>query len=101
MNRAAASDGRGIADLHVHSMASDGVDGVEAILDAAVALGLNVLAITDHERIDAAVEAQRIALARGLPLEVIVGEEITTQLDYKPAELWLLEHVRPKLACQP
>jgi hypothetical protein len=38
-----------------------------------------VIAITDHERIDAAVAAQRIAEGRGLPIEVIVGEEVTTR----------------------
>ena len=42
------------ADLHIHTLASDGVDGVEAILAAAVAARLTVIAITDHERIDAA-----------------------------------------------
>jgi predicted metal-dependent phosphoesterase TrpH len=69
----------GSADLHVHSMASDGIDGVEAILDAAVARGLTIIAITDHERIDGAVAARTVALAKGLPIEVIVGEEITTR----------------------
>lgn len=67
------------ADLHIHTLASDGVDGVEAILEAAVAAGLKVIAITDHERIDAAVVAQRMARDRGLPLDVIVGEEVTTR----------------------
>src|SRR3954471_7269933 len=69
----------GSADLHVHSMASDGIDGVEAILDAAVARGLSIIAITDHERIDGAVAARKMAVAKGLPIEVIVGEEITTR----------------------
>jgi predicted metal-dependent phosphoesterase TrpH len=84
----------GVADLHVHSMASDGVDGVEAILDAAVARGLKVLAITDHERIDAAVVAHRIALERDLPLEVIVGEEITTRNGHLLG-LFLRERIKP------
>ena len=41
-------------DPHVHTLASDGVDDVETILRAAVAQGLDAVAITDHERIDAA-----------------------------------------------
>lgn len=69
----------GRADLHVHSLASDGVDGVEAILEHAVARGLDILAITDHERIDAAQAAQHIARRKGLPIHVIVGEEISTR----------------------
>ena len=39
---------------------------------------LDVIAITDHERIDAAVAAQAIARDRGLRAEVVVGEEVTT-----------------------
>ena len=47
-----------MADLHIHTLASDGVSGVEEILAAAVeASDLDVIAITDHERIDAAVVA--------------------------------------------
>ncbi len=82
------------ADLHIHTLASDGVDGVEAILDAAVTAGLRVIAITDHERIDAAVVAQRLARERGLPLEVIVGEEITTRNGHLVA-LFLERRIKP------
>jgi predicted metal-dependent phosphoesterase TrpH len=69
----------GVADLHIHTLASDGLSGVEDVLAAAIARHLDIIAITDHERIDAAVVAQRLAQERGLPLEVIVGEEITTR----------------------
>ena len=85
---------RGRADLHVHSRASDGVDGVERLLDAAVAAGLDVVAITDHERIDAALAARDIARDRGLPLEVVVGEEITTRGGHLLG-LWLERRVPP------
>jgi predicted metal-dependent phosphoesterase TrpH len=70
---------RGRADLHVHSRASDGVDGVAELLDAAVAAGLDVVAIADHERVDAALAARALAAQRGLPVDVVVGEEITTR----------------------
>jgi predicted metal-dependent phosphoesterase TrpH len=69
----------GRADLHIHSLASDGVSSVAEILEAARARELDVIAITDHERIDAAIAARAMAEARGLPLEVIVGEEISTR----------------------
>jgi predicted metal-dependent phosphoesterase TrpH len=39
---------------------------------------LDVIAITDHERIDAALAGQTLARDRGLPIEVVVGEEVTT-----------------------
>jgi predicted metal-dependent phosphoesterase TrpH len=70
----------GRADLHIHTLASDGVCGVEEILAFAVATArLDVIAIADHERVDAAHAARAIARARGLSLEVVVGEEVTTR----------------------
>ena len=69
----------GRADLHIHTLASDGTAGIAAILDHVErATDLDVIAITDHERIDAAVAAQAIARDRGLRAEVVVGEEVTT-----------------------
>lgn len=84
----------GRADLHIHTLASDGIDGVEVVLDHAVRRGLSVVAITDHERIDGAVAAQRLAKGRGLPLQVIVGEEITTRNGHLVG-LFLRERIRP------
>lgn len=70
----------GRADLHVHTLASDGVSGVEEILAFAVEhTQLDVIAIADHERVDAAHAARAIARARDLPLEVVVGEEVSTR----------------------
>jgi predicted metal-dependent phosphoesterase TrpH len=81
-------------DPHVHTLASDGVSDVEAILRAAVDRGLDGIAITDHERIDAALAARDIAEGRGLPLEVIVGEEISTRSGHVVG-LWMRRRVRP------
>ena len=39
----------GRADLHVHTLASDGVSSVAEVLERAAELGLDVLAITDHD----------------------------------------------------
>ncbi|MFL5755575.1 MAG: PHP domain-containing protein [Chloroflexota bacterium] len=77
-------DGRtnrmGRADLHIHTVASDGVSSVVEILDAVAAReDLAVIAITDHERIDAAVAGRSIAHDRGLRTEIVVGEEISTR----------------------
>jgi predicted metal-dependent phosphoesterase TrpH len=49
----------GRADLHIHTVASDGTATVATILDHVAAAGdLDVIAITDHERIDAALAAR-------------------------------------------
>ena len=73
-----ATERTGRADLHIHTIASDGTASVTSVLERAVQLGLDVIAITDHERIDAAVAGRAIAQDRGLPVEVVVGEEVTT-----------------------
>jgi predicted metal-dependent phosphoesterase TrpH len=70
---------RGRADLHIHSLASDGTSGIVEILEFVEhETDLDVIAITDHERVDAARAARAIAQDRGLRAEVVVGEEITT-----------------------
>jgi predicted metal-dependent phosphoesterase TrpH len=69
----------GRADLHLHTVASDGTADVAAILDHVARRGeLDVIAITDHERIDAAVAARTMAVDQGRAFEVVVGEEVTT-----------------------
>ena len=69
----------GRADLHIHTLASDGTAGIDAILDHVEHhTDLDVIAISDHERIDAALAAQSMARDRGLRAEVVIGEEITT-----------------------
>jgi predicted metal-dependent phosphoesterase TrpH len=87
--------GTGRADLHIHTIASDGTADVVSILDDVATRGeLDVIAITDHERIDAAVAAQAIARDRGLPVEVVVGEEVTTLGGHLLA-LWIDRPIRP------
>jgi predicted metal-dependent phosphoesterase TrpH len=86
---------RGRADLHVHTLASDGTSGVGEILDFVEhQTNLDVIAITDHERVDAALAARAMARDRGLRAEVIVGEEITT-LGGHLLGLFLEERIRP------
>jgi predicted metal-dependent phosphoesterase TrpH len=85
----------GRADLHIHTLASDGTAGVVEILDHVEArTELDVIAITDHERIDAALAGRSIARDRGLRAEVIVGEEITT-LGGHLLGLWLEAPIKP------
>ena len=85
----------GRADLHIHTLASDGTAGVPEILDQVErSTGLDVIAITDHERIDAAVAARAMARDRGLRFEVIVGEEVTTRGGHLLA-LWIERPIKP------
>jgi len=64
------------ADLHLHTEASDGTASARDVLRRAAGLGLGVIAITDHDTIDGALEARRLARAFGVA--VIVGEEVST-----------------------
>ncbi len=71
---------RGRADLHIHSLASDGTASVAEIIEHVERrTKLDVIAITDHERIDAAVAARAMARAHDCRFEVVVGEEVTTR----------------------
>ncbi|MEX1296124.1 MAG: CehA/McbA family metallohydrolase [Candidatus Limnocylindrales bacterium] len=81
-------------DPHVHTLASDGIDDVETMIGAAMAAGLDAIAVTDHERVDAAVAGQAMARYRGWPIEVIVGEEISTRGGHLVG-LYLKERIRP------
>lgn len=74
---------RAFIDLHCHTRASfDSLSSPESVVRAARARGLTHLAITDHDRIDGALEAREIASGLGDGgsdhLEVIVGEEVRT-----------------------
>jgi predicted metal-dependent phosphoesterase TrpH len=85
----------GRADLHIHTLASDGTAGIVEILDHVERnTELDVIAITDHERIDAALAGRAMALDRGLSFEVVVGEEVTTLGGHLLA-LWIETPIKP------
>lgn len=69
-----------MADMHLHTLYSDGTAGVQAILDHVErATQLDLVAITDHERIDGALRARELHDAGDYHFELVVGEEITTR----------------------
>jgi len=66
------------AELHCHSALShDGRDPVELLLEQAEAVGLDVLAVTDHDAIEASLEAAELAPEYGLL--VVPGLEVTSR----------------------
>ncbi len=79
-------------DLHMHtSWSHDCSILVEDLLGQAEAIGLGVIAITDHNRIGGAQEA--IELARGHDLVVIPGEEVKTDVQGEVIGLYLREEI--------
>ena len=79
------------AELHSHSALShDGRDEIELLLEQAAAVGLDALAITDHDVLDASAEAAELAPAYGLV--GIPGMEVTSAAGHLLA-LGVSEHV--------
>lgn len=90
-------DWTGLADLHMHTRHSDGAPTVRQLLDHIAAhTPLNVIALTDHDTIAGALEAQNILRQAHYPFEVIVGEEVSTREGHLVG-LFLSEAIRPGL----
>lgn len=66
-------------DLHLHTTASDGRLTPEEVLSAAAAVGLQCLAITDHDTTDAVDRA--VAAGKPLGLPVIPGAEFSAEFE--------------------
>jgi len=85
------------ADLHVHTIHSDGTYTCAQLVRESIIRGISVLAIVDHDTTEAIAEAQ--VKAQGEDLEIIPGIELTAQhenqeihilgyfLDYQNKEL--------------
>jgi predicted metal-dependent phosphoesterase TrpH len=71
-----------LIDLHVHSTASDGTDAPAEIVERAAALGLEALAITDHDTLAGVAEAADAAARRGL--RFVTGIEVSTRRVNEP-----------------
>lgn len=70
----------GKADLHIHSHYSDGMHSVSEILEyVQEETNLDLIAIADHDMIEGALEAQRLAEEGNYRFRVIVGMEVTTR----------------------
>jgi predicted metal-dependent phosphoesterase TrpH len=65
------------ADLHMHTEWSDG-DLLDRVLERAIAARQDVIAITDQDEIEGALEARRRVHHRRLPLAVVPGVEVSS-----------------------
>lgn len=74
------------ADLHTHTLYSDGKLTPEELLKKAKENDLQVIAVTDHDTIDGAVFAARIAKDFGI--KIIIGCEFSTE--YNDEEIHVL-----------
>lgn len=76
-------------DLHLHTLASrDCLTDPEAVLERALAVGLDRIAVTDHDRIGAALE-----MSRRHPERIIPGEEVLTAEGVDVIGLYLREEI--------
>ncbi|MEX0699620.1 MAG: PHP domain-containing protein [Acidimicrobiia bacterium] len=64
-------------DLHTHSTASDGSDRPSQVVKRAAGLGLNAIALTDHDTLEGIDEAKTAAQDTGL--ELIPGVELSLE----------------------
>ncbi len=72
-------------DLHTHSNRSDGTDTPAELVAAAVAAGLEVVALTDHDSTEGWREAEMAAKRAGIRL--VKGIEISTRCDGQSVHL--------------
>ena len=76
----------GLIDLHLHTAASDGTDTPAEAVEKAAALGLEAIALTDHDTVNGVAEAQRAGLRLGV--EVVPGIEVSS--DYRDNNVHVL-----------
>ncbi|MGM0414505.1 MAG: PHP domain-containing protein [Bacillota bacterium] len=86
-----------VADLHLHTTASDGNISAEKTIDIAYKRGFEYISITDHDSVDSLEEA--LSYSRDIKIKVIPGIEINSDfldtevhvlgyfIDYKSPEL--------------
>jgi predicted metal-dependent phosphoesterase TrpH len=70
----------GLADLHLHTLASDGLLSAIDVVDRIErTTELDLIAITDHDETSAALEAREYSVRRGYRVQIVPGVEVTTR----------------------
>ncbi|QBD80726.1 PHP domain-containing protein [Ktedonosporobacter rubrisoli] len=72
-------------DLHMHTTYSDGRQTAAQLVDYLVDQGFDMVAVTDHDRVDMVDSIQTLADEKGLP--VLPGVEMSTQWNGKMGDL--------------
>lgn len=75
--------GAGKADIHIHTNHSDGSSSAQEVLEHVQHhTDLDVIAITDHDTLTGALEAKRLHEQGNYRFELILGQEITSQVGH-------------------
>lgn len=73
------------ADFHMHTTYSDGYEEPELTAFDARRVGMDIIAITDHNHIEGSIKARKIINETGSNMTVILGEEYS--LEYSPMHI--------------
>jgi len=88
----------GKADLHIHSMHSDGRPTITEILDyVEKKTNLDVIAITDHDTMDGAFEAAELMKTGKYHFDLILGEEVSSKEGHI-LSLFLTKPIKPGMS---
>lgn len=79
--------GWSVGELHVHTSHSDGTRTLEQILGLAERLGLDTVAVTDHDKISEGLRAVR--LAPRYRIAAVAGTEVTTRTQHHVLGLFI------------
>jgi 3',5'-nucleoside bisphosphate phosphatase len=85
------------ADLHLHTVFSDGTYTPEQLIAKSVKCGLSAISVVDHDTLDGVVPAIEAAALQGV--EVIPGVELTAEHEGKEVHIlgYLIDHKNDEL----
>ena len=83
-----------LADLHIHTTASDGIYAPEEILQMALVAKISVISITDHDNTAGFITAKKYLEAQALPIKLLPGLEIDTYIEDRDVHI-LGYHIDP------
>ncbi len=78
------------ADLHIHSIYSDGTHTIKDIIELSKKINLSAISITDHDTIDGIEPAMEYIKKSNIDIELIPGTELSTK--YKHLDMHILAY---------